>query len=38
MGIKSSVKAITLVNGIENPRKIKAGQVLTIPDQNTQGN
>ena len=32
---KSSVKAITRANGIENPRKIKAGQVLTIPTQQT---
>ncbi len=33
---KSSVKAIIHANGIKNPRRIKAGQVLTIPHQKTQ--
>ncbi|PIE35651.1 hypothetical protein CSA56_03385 [candidate division KSB3 bacterium] len=32
----SSVKAITSANGIDNPRKIKADQVLAIPDQKTR--
>ena len=33
---KTSVKAITSINGIKDPRKMKAGQILEIPAQSTQ--